>query len=134
MKQKKEKTRMLTIVDAAPLGSLADIFRQAGIVPSDGKDPSSSPVENMPSSAAKTELVPPQRLRIRCERKHRGGKTVTLVEGLTADVPELENLLKRMKTALGCGGTVENDVLVLQGNIEGRVRAWVETNMRNPEK
>ena len=63
---------------------------------------------------------------MRFERKGRGGKAVTVVEKLDLAPPELEAWLAELKRALGCGGAVEGDALVLQGDLRARVGALLE--------
>jgi len=59
---------------------------------------------------------------IRFERKGRGGKEVTCVEQLDLAPPELERWLREFKHLLGCGGTLEGTVLVLQGDQRQRLK------------
>ncbi|MCE9657517.1 MAG: translation initiation factor [Burkholderiales bacterium] len=61
--------------------------------------------------------------RIRRETGGRGGKTVTVVYGLTLDPPALLALGKRLKAACGTGGTVREGGLELQGDHRERVVA-----------
>ncbi|MBK6690107.1 MAG: translation initiation factor [Deltaproteobacteria bacterium] len=65
---------------------------------------------------------------VRREKKGRGGKTVTCVEGLTASPKELEALATSLKKALGCGATLEGRTLVLLGDLTVRVKAWLEAD------
>jgi translation initiation factor 1 len=58
---------------------------------------------------------------IRMERSGRGGKEVTIIELLALGPAEREKLLKALKSALGCGGTIEGDALVLQGDQRNRL-------------
>jgi translation initiation factor 1 len=47
----------------------------------------------------------------------RGGKTVTLVTGFTGiGLPEKEQLAKKMRAACGCGGTVKDGQIEIQGD------------------
>jgi translation initiation factor 1 len=47
----------------------------------------------------------------------RGGKTVTVVKGFTGiGLPEKEDLAKRMRAACGCGGTVKEGRIEIQGD------------------
>lgn len=47
----------------------------------------------------------------------RGGKTVTLVTGFTGiGLPEKEQLAKKMRAAGGCGGTVKDGQIEIQGD------------------
>ena len=68
----------------------------------------------------------PARAVVRMERKGRGGKEVTVVEQLGLPAAELEKWLKALKGGLGCGGTVEEDTLVLQGDLRERLPALLE--------
>jgi len=68
----------------------------------------------------------PARAVVRMERKGRGGKEVTVVEQLGLSATELEKWLKALKGSLGCGGTVEEDTLVLQGDQRERLPALLE--------
>jgi translation initiation factor 1 len=51
---------------------------------------------------------------------------VTVVEQLGLPPKTLEKWLKELKQALGCGGTVEDDALVLQGDHRERLPAVLE--------
>ncbi len=53
---------------------------------------------------------------VRLDRKGRGGKSVTVIEGLQLSAKESEKLLKQLKTNLGTGGTVKNGSLEIQGD------------------
>lgn len=47
----------------------------------------------------------------------RGGKTVTVVTGFTGiGLPEKEQLAKKMRAACGCGGTVKDGQIEIQGD------------------
>jgi translation initiation factor 1 len=85
-------------------------------------DPAAAP----PVEPAPAEKPGPTRAVVRFERKGRGGKAVTVVEKLGLRPRELEAWLGELKRALGCGGQVEGDALVLQGDLRDRVRAQLE--------
>jgi translation initiation factor 1 len=68
----------------------------------------------------------PSRAVVRYERKGRGGKEATVVEQLALTPVERAAWLLAMKQALGCGGTVEGESLVLQGDQRTRIRAWLQ--------
>ncbi|MDY0007326.1 MAG: translation initiation factor Sui1 [Spongiibacteraceae bacterium] len=55
-------------------------------------------------------------LRIRRERKGRGGKTVTVVSGFALPEAELKSLAKQLKQACGSGGTLTATGLEVQGD------------------
>ncbi len=70
----------------------------------------------------------PAKAVVRMERVGRGGKEVTVIEQLeqSLSLKEREKWLKALKGALGCGGTLERDNLVLQGDHRERVRELLE--------
>jgi Translation initiation factor 1 (eIF-1/SUI1) and related proteins len=57
------------------------------------------------------------RVDIRRETGGRGGKTVTTVSGFVGiGLPEKEQLAKKMRAACGCGGTVKEGAIEIQGD------------------
>jgi translation initiation factor 1 len=55
-------------------------------------------------------------VRVAFERKGRRGKPVTLLTGLQSDPDTLADLARTLKQLCGTGGTVENGVILLQGD------------------
>jgi translation initiation factor 1 len=54
----------------------------------------------------------------------RGGKTVTLVTGFVGiGLPEKEQLAKKMRNACGCGGTVKDGDIEIQGDQRDKIAA-----------
>lgn len=71
------------------------------------------PVEN----SVKPKLNPAhQKVIVRLDRKGRGGKSVTVIEGLQIPRKDREALLKELKAGLGTGGTVKDTSLEIQGD------------------
>lgn len=68
----------------------------------------------------------PARAVVRLERKGRGGKDATLITHLGLAPAELEVWTKALKAQLGCGGAVEGDEIVLQGDLRKRVGPLLE--------
>ena len=67
--------------------------------------------------AAGTDIhAGPYRVRVRLERKGRGGKAVTVIDGLALQRSDLGDLLKKLKTKLGTGGAVKGSLLEIQGD------------------
>ena len=57
------------------------------------------------------------RVDIKRETGGRGGKTVTVVTGFVGiGLPEKEQLAKKMRAACGCGGTVKDGQIEIQGD------------------
>jgi translation initiation factor 1 len=59
------------------------------------------------------------------EKKGRGGKAVTIVDGLPNNADFLRDLCQELKRACGTGGTVADDVVELQGDLRDRVREFL---------
>lgn len=78
-----------------------------------------------PKAAAKVAKGPAKAV-VRLERKGRGGKDATIIAQLGLPPAELEAWLKALKSQLGCGGAVEGDELVLQGDLRKRVGPMLE--------
>ena len=57
-----------------------------------------------------------QKVYVRLDRKGRGGKSVTLIEGIQMPGKAGEALLKQLKAGLGTGGALKNDVIEIQGD------------------
>ena len=69
------------------------------------------------ASAAKAPAKNRGRVDIRRETGNRGGKTVTVVDGFVGiSLPEKEQLAKKMRAACGCGGTVKDGAIEIQGD------------------
>jgi translation initiation factor 1 len=75
----------------------------------------------------KPEKAPkgPAKAVVRMERVGRGGKEVTVIAQLDLSLVQRQHWLKDLKSSLGCGGTLEGDDLVLQGDHRERAEAWL---------
>lgn len=74
---------------------------------------------SMIHSPAQKEATARNRGRVDIKRTTagRGGKTVTLVTGFVGiGLPEKESLAKKMRNACGCGGTVKDGDIEIQGD------------------
>ena len=60
--------------------------------------------------------------KLRMERAGRGGKTVTVVDGLPRNQAFLDELATTLKRACGVGGTVREGSVELAGDVCDRVR------------
>ena len=57
-----------------------------------------------------------QNLKISLARKHRAGKTVTIISGFVGSENDLYELAKKLKTKCGTGGSTKEKVIILQGD------------------
>jgi translation initiation factor 1 len=63
--------------------------------------------------------------KLRVEKKGRGGKTVTVVDGLPNNAGFLKDLCQELKRACGTGGTAADGAIELQGDLRERVREYL---------
>ena len=61
-------------------------------------------------------------VKLRMEKKGRGGKTVTVVYDLPNNAAFLKELSQELKRACGTGGAVAENTVELQGDLRDRVR------------
>jgi translation initiation factor 1 len=68
------------------------------------------------------------RVILRREKAQRGGKTVIVVSGFETHIPssEIECLARDARQSCGCGGTVHEREIELQGDNPQKVRAFFE--------
>ena len=55
-------------------------------------------------------------VRVRREKKGRGGKTATTVNGVPGEEKDLKELAKKLKQKCGVGGSVKDWVIIIQGD------------------
>lgn len=69
------------------------------------------------------ELLPKnqQKLRVKIDRKNRGGKAVTLVTGFVGSEDDLKALGKVLKGKLGVGGSAKDGEIIIQGEFREKV-------------
>lgn len=82
-------------------------------------------VEHMPQKLNK--------LTVRLDRKGRGGKTVTIIEGLQMRQHEREMLLRQLKTKLGTGGTLRDTIIEIQGDHRDQLLSVLEKMGQRPK-
>ena len=79
------------------------------------------------SASTPAEESIPARLvaKLRIEKKGRGGKTVTVVDGLPRNSAFLRDLATELKRACGTGGSVAEGTVELQGDLRDRAREFL---------
>jgi translation initiation factor 1 len=94
------------------------------------------PRKEKPAEKALQANVRPaqQKVTVRLDRKARGGKSVTVIEGLQMLQKEREELLKQLKARLGTGGTVKDTFLEIQGDHRDALMAALEKIGYRPKR
>ena len=109
-----------------------DALRAA--LPADPASPAAPAPAPAPAGAVAEAAVPPAKrtpwnaatkLIVRRERKGHGGKTATRVEGLVGSTRELEEAVRDVKRALGCGAALDGRDVVVQGDQGERLLAFL---------
>jgi len=73
------------------------------------------------------EVLPPQKHRLHFAKEKRRGKVVTIVKPFCLDKKELQVLLKTLKKKLGTGGTVKENSLEFQGELQAQLKTILES-------
>jgi translation initiation factor 1 len=70
-----------------------------------------------------TPNLPPEKqdLRVQATRAGRKGKTVTIITGFQSNSETLQALLKQLKGQCGCGGTVKDNEIEIQGEHKQKI-------------
>jgi translation initiation factor 1 len=84
--------------------------------------------ESEEEQTAETLPAKQQKLRVRLDTKHRGGKTVTLIEGFAGKEEDLEDLGKKLKNYCGTGGAAKDREIIIQGDQRDKVLQWLQKN------
>ncbi len=66
-------------------------------------------------------------LKLRIEKKGRGGKSVTVVYNLPNNPPFFKELTKKLKNHCGTGGSLKEDTIEIQGDQMGKIRDFLRS-------
>lgn len=92
--------------------------KEMGISP----DPAAEPVADAASEAHRFDPAKHPAVHVITERKGRGGKTATIIEGFVCDPEELKEVAASLKSALGTGGSARGGEILIQGDCRERVK------------
>ncbi len=83
---------------------------------------------NEPKENNTTPEPSKQKLYIRLETKHRGGKAVTVIADFIGKDEDLEELGKKLKTFCGTGGSVKDREIIIQGDQREKIKLYLTKN------
>ena len=117
------KKRIDTRPDQAPLAGMDAAFAGLNMPVAADPAPPETPVPPPVAPAWKMGRVV-----LRRERAHRGGKTVIVVDDFATHLPAsvIETVARKVRAACGCGGTVKDRRIEIQGDQPAKVRAALE--------
>ncbi len=72
------------------------------------------------------EILPPGKHHLHFAKEKRRGKVVTIIKPFCLDKKELQALLKNLKKKLGTGGTVKENTLEFQGELQKQLKTLLE--------
>lgn len=64
-------------------------------------------------------------IKIRMEKKGRGGKTVMVLYNIPLELKEAKALMKRLQSHLACGATFKNSVIELSGDNRKKIEEFL---------
>ncbi len=90
-------------------------------------DPAFIAQQNKPGSIT-TLPVEEQKLKVTLDKKQRAGKVVTLITGFEGKEEDVLNLSKQLKSVCGTGGSVKDDIIIVQGDNRQKIFQWLQKN------
>ena len=69
-----------------------------------------------------------QKLKVGIDKKQRAGKVVTLVTGFVGKEEDILSLSKQLKSVCGTGGSVKDNIIIVQGDNRQKIFQWLQKN------
>jgi translation initiation factor 1 len=106
------------------------VYSTESDIPKKGPSPGTVERKRLLPIASATQ----QRVCVRLDKKGRGGKSVTLIEGLQMTSKDIDALLKQLKTRFGTGGAVKDAIIEIQGDHRDAIIAVLEGRGFRPKR
>lgn len=106
-------------------GTLGDVLRRSGVAVGNAAEPEAAADRAPAPAAEQIDFGGATKIVVRREKKGRGGKTATVVEGIKRPPSALERIARDLKRALGCGASIDGDTIVVQGDMAARIEPWL---------
>jgi len=106
---------------SGPSATLGDLLRERGVPVGRAEEPSPAPAP----AVEQVDFGGAAKIVLRRERKGRGGKTATIVDGIKLPPSGLERIARELRRALGCGASVDAGAIVVQGDLADRIAPWL---------
>jgi translation initiation factor 1 len=123
MRSKPRKQRIATDSQPSPLGGFGNAFADLDLPDDLPPGPEAeAPAPSGPSTRKFGRVV------LRREKAHRGGRTVIVVHDFASHLPDsvIDSVARKLRAACGCGGTVRDRTVEIQGDQAGRIREALE--------
>ncbi len=69
-----------------------------------------------------------QLLKIVLDKKHRGGKVVSIIKGFDMKETEINAMAKKLKSFCGTGGSAKDNEIIIQGDHREKILQWLLKN------
>ena len=110
---------------SSAIGTLGDVLRQRGVAVGRPAEPA-APVQAPAAPAIDAiDFGGAAKIVLRREKKGRGGKTATVVDGIKRPPSALDDIARELRRALGCGASIDGDRIVIQGDVAARIQPWL---------
>jgi translation initiation factor 1 len=97
-------------------------------------NPENTGNEDNEENLEETPLPEKQKLYVSLDKKQRGGKKVTLVEGFVGHEDDLAELAKELKKLCGVGGGVKDEEILIQGDFREKIFDYLVKNKYQVKK
>ena len=77
------------------------------------------------------KILEPSKHKLIIKKEKRRGKVVTIIEPFYISKENLKSLIKELKSKFGCGGTIKNNSIELQGKLSLELKEYLKKSSFN---